>query len=98
MKDIQPESPGLDLREQIAVRGGNHFRVDNEIPVSANAPVPALLKYIQQLRLQHQIQLADFIEKNSPSLGLLEEPRALHYVEDCGHGSHRAGGIAYAGN
>src|SRR5262245_19882976 len=77
MKEVQPESPGLDLQEQIAVRSGDHLRVDDEIPVSANAPVPAFLKHTQQLRLQHQIQLADFVEKNGPSLRLLYETRAL---------------------
>src|SRR6185369_5293701 len=83
-------SRGL-LGAQVAVRSGDHARVDLDRRGRAHGPHLALLKDAQQLHLQAERHVADLVEEDRPPVRALEEAlvvanrareRALHVAEE----------------
>jgi hypothetical protein len=61
---------------EIAVRRRDDARVEQDLARSAERPHPALLKNPEQLRLQVERHVADFVEKQRPASRLLEQADA----------------------
>src|SRR5204863_5593290 len=75
--EVFAEAGGANLLFQIAIRRGDHADVGAACAVIAHAFVALLLKNPQQLDLNVQRNLADFIEKNRPALRGFEATRAI---------------------
>src|SRR5918912_1538873 len=74
--EVFPKVPKLRLPLQVAVRGGEDPHVDLAVANPAHAPHRALLDRAQELPLQRQLDIADFVEKEEPALRRLEEADA----------------------
>ena len=68
--------PELDPRLQVLVGGGDDAHVDLHRRLPADAIELALRQHAQQPRLQRRRHVADFIEKQSAAVGLLEAAAA----------------------
>ena len=75
--EVLAEAPGLDLRHQVAVGGGDDAHVGVLRAHLADALVAPLLQHAQQLALQLQRQLADLVEEQRAAVGGLEAPHAI---------------------
>lgn len=70
---ISPERAGGDAALQIGVGREDETRVDRHLALGSNRTDPSILQDTQQLALQHVWQLADFIQKQRPALGIHEQ-------------------------
>src|SRR5262249_23469970 len=73
--EVAPELAGVDLDEQIAVRGGEEPDVDRDRPHAADGQDALRLDGAQQLGLERQRHLADLVEEQCAAGGGLEQPR-----------------------
>lgn len=73
---IRAKTPGADLLFEIAVGGGDHARIRGAAVGFADTLKLAVFQHAQQLGLQIQRQLADFIEDQRRILRVLEVTRA----------------------
>jgi hypothetical protein len=77
-KDAQPvievfaKLAGCNVLTQIAVGRGDHAHIERDLRAAADALDFAFLQNAQQLGLQADIHLADFIEQQGAALGLFE--------------------------
>ena len=69
IEQVLAEPSGGDFRLQIAVRGGKDANIAGPGLRVAHALVAALLQQSQQLGLQGQRQIADFIEEERSPVG-----------------------------
>src|SRR5208282_6329958 len=82
MEQVVPEASGLDLAVQVASGGGQQPYVDLDGAVPSDATDLAPLDRAQQLGLERQLQVADFVDQQGASVGQLEDSLSR---------SHRAG-------
>ena len=80
-----PEAPLGDFAAQVAVGGGDHAHVHRQLAGGADRPDAAFFEGPQQLGLQHQRQLADFVEKEGAAVGV--EEQALVVLAGTGEGA-----------
>src|SRR5439155_6507253 len=80
-----------DPRLQIAMSRGDDPRVEARRRVRAQTPELPRLERAQQLRLELERELADFVDEEGAAVGLFEQPgarllrageRALHEAEE----------------
>ncbi len=71
------EPPRGDLGGQVAVRRGHHSHVDRARLARPHRLEGALLQHAQQLGLQRQVDLGNFVEQNRPALSQLKPTRAI---------------------
>src|SRR6185503_13313295 len=76
VEQIEPESPGLDLAAEIAIRRRDESHVDAASRRRAHRPNLPLLQHPQELRLDCRARLADLVEEERSAVGLLEQPGA----------------------
>ena len=74
VKQILAKAPFLDALLQILVRRSNHAHIGLDGAVAADTVKMAVAQHPQQARLQIKRHVADFIEKQRASVGLLEAP------------------------
>ena len=67
----------LDRLSQVAVRGRDHTQVDLQILGASQAPKLLPFEYTQELRLQRQGKLTDFIKKDRSAAGEFQQHAAL---------------------
>ena len=72
MIKIGAKTPGADLLTQIAIGRGNHPRIGGPALCFADPLKFAILQHPQQLRLQFERQLPDFVKKQSALVCILE--------------------------
>ncbi|OQA34179.1 MAG: hypothetical protein BWY57_00641 [Betaproteobacteria bacterium ADurb.Bin341] len=77
---IGPETPPLHQRLKVNARRRNHPNVHPLNPVGTQGLDFALLEDAQQLRLQRQRHVADFIEKKGPAVGEFELSLAAIFI------------------
>ena len=75
--EILTEPRAVHIREQIAIRRGQHTHVDRPRAVLTDAPHLALLQDAQQLHLHGRRHVADFIKEQRAAIGGLEETGAI---------------------
>ena len=75
--EILPEVAPGDFRLQAAVGGGNHPHVQPDGFFPTHRPHLVILKHPQQLGLQVQGHLSDFIQENGSAMGQLERSPAV---------------------
>ena len=66
IKQVGAEATFGHFLGKVAIGGGDHPRIDFQGGGAANAFKLTLLQHAQQLGLQIQLQLADFVQKNRP--------------------------------
>ena len=62
---------------KISVGGGDHPHIHADGFRTAQPLELALLEHAQQLGLQTERHVSDFIQENSPAMGLFEAPHAV---------------------
>ena len=67
--EILAERPAAISSLQIAIGGRDHAHVHGHLVVAAHRPHFLFLQHAQQLGLQFQRQLADFVQKNRAAVG-----------------------------
>src|SRR5207248_10888371 len=72
VKEIFAEGALFDGALQRFVGGGKDANVNRDVPLAAVAGKLAVLQYVQELRLQRGMHLADLIEEDGAVIGLLE--------------------------
>ena len=72
VKEIFAEGALFDGALQRFVGGGKDAHVNRDVPLAAEAGKFAVLQYVQELRLQRGMHLADLIEEDGAVIGLLE--------------------------
>jgi hypothetical protein len=71
-QQVVAEAPRCNGLIEIQARRGNHPHVDVDVRLAAETRELALLKHVQQLRLQRQRQGAELVEKQRAVVGELE--------------------------
>jgi hypothetical protein len=69
--------PGVPHRDERSIGGGNGAHVDAPAVEPADGPHVAVLQHAQQLRLDLEGQLADFVEEEAPAVRGHEQPRVI---------------------
>jgi len=69
---VLPKAPGLHFGRQVAVGGRHQAYIDLDFALAAQPHHGAFLQGAQQLGLQGQGQLPDFVQKNGATVCLLE--------------------------
>src|SRR5581483_11662352 len=75
VEDVLAEPSFLDLRLEVAMRGGNDPHIDLDRRVVADASYFLLLQHPVQLHLDGKRKLADLVEEERPAGSLLEQSR-----------------------
>src|SRR5580700_7680941 len=73
IEEVLTKAASFDRGDQIGVAGGDHPRVDPGGTVGADGANNPVLEHSQQLGLERQGHLADFVEKDSPVICRAEE-------------------------
>ena len=60
---------------QVAIRGGDHARVDIDQPVSPDAREAKVLEHVEELGLENERQLRDLVQVDGALVRVLELPR-----------------------
>ena len=71
---VLAELPGRLLRVEVAMRRRDDANVHGDGLGRADGPHLLLLQHAQQLHLQRQRHVADFVEEHRPAVGRLEQP------------------------
>ena len=69
--EVLAEAAALDLVLELAVRGADHAHVDRDLALAAQTAEPLLFEHAEELRLQLDGNLADFVEEERPAVGQL---------------------------
>ena len=77
IEQISPETAGCDLLLQVPVGCRDHADVDASRSVVAHAFEAAFLQYPQELALQLERDLADFIQKQRAAIRSLKPPGSI---------------------
>src|SRR4030065_1301107 len=75
--EVHPEAALFDLFFEVFVGGGNKADIDPPGPGFPDPPNLPLLEQPQEFRLKGQRQVTDLIQKEGPSVGLLEKSRLV---------------------
>ena len=75
IEQILAESAVFDFRFQLAVGGADHAHFHFLVFLGADAAELAVLQQLQQLGLQAQVELGDFVEKEGAAMGHFHAPR-----------------------
>src|SRR5262249_28441272 len=73
VEQILPESSLLDLRAQIAVRGGNDPHIHLNDNLSTEPLDLSLLNHAQKIRLHSERKLTDFVQEDRAAIPLFEQ-------------------------
>ena len=73
MVEILAELPGFDGFFEVTIRRGNDVKVDLAVARSADGADRATLDGIEELGLQRELHMSDFVEEDGPPVGGLEE-------------------------
>jgi len=71
--EVAPELPLSHPRPQVLVRGGDEADVHAPVPRVSQPTKPLLLEYLQYLRLDFHVHVADLVEEQGPPVGDFEE-------------------------
>src|SRR5947209_587362 len=77
IEQVLAKQPVFHLALQRFIGGGQHTHIYRNVALSAQARELAILQHVQQLGLQRRMHFADFIQKNTSIVGLLELPEFL---------------------
>src|SRR5688500_3711842 len=72
MEEVVAEATGGDFLVEVAARRGEDADVDADGMLSADATELASFDHAEQLRLQGDVEIADFVDEERPSVRLLE--------------------------
>src|SRR5438552_3380619 len=70
--EILAELALFDRLLEVAIARGDHTNVDRYLGSATQAPQPLLFQYSQQLGLQLDLHLGDFVEQQGSAVGKLE--------------------------
>src|SRR5215813_10187111 len=70
--EVGPEPPGVHLRPEVSVGGGDEPDVHRQMAVGAHPPDLTGLEHPEELGLKVRGKLADLVQEDGAALGLLE--------------------------
>src|SRR5207248_11429676 len=76
---IFPEATVADFLQQISTRGANESEFAAHFLNVSKSAIVFLLQYFEELRLDPRLHIADFVQKQSGSIGKIEQPLSCLY-------------------
>ena len=74
IEQVFAEAAGPDLELEVAIGRGDDADVDLDVLAPADAADGAFFEHAQQLDLERERHLADFVEEQRAAIGLFEDP------------------------